>query len=363
VTTPEKTIWPIEPHTAAKHKILRKYLDAWYPILTTYNQRIVYVDGFSGPGLYTGGEPGSPIIALEAAITHRAKLKGELVFFFIEESHDRANHLEGEIAKLTIPKHFRVNVERGEFAAKLTEALDGLDKDRSQIAPTFVLIDPFGFSGIPSTLIQRLLSKAKCEVLITFMVDSMNRWLEHPEEGVKAHIVEAFGTRNALAIAENAAGRTAALRDLYRKQLEKAAKFVRYFELCNHNNRVVYYLFFATNNPLGHLKMKEAMWTVDPLGDFTFSDSTDPNQHVLFSSPSVAPLAANLVATFRGSGQIPVKRIESHVWDKTAYLRKHMGEVLTSLENAGGLRVAEVKTDGKKRRAGTYPNEALVTFV
>src|SRR5438067_10017963 len=85
VAVPKDTIWPIEPHTSAKHQILRKYLDAWLPILGAYNKRIVYVDGFAGPGRYTGGEPGSPIVALEAALTHQAKLPGELVFLFIEK--------------------------------------------------------------------------------------------------------------------------------------------------------------------------------------------------------------------------------------------------------------------------------------
>ena len=33
VAVPRDTVWPIEPHTAAKHQILRKYLDAWLPIL------------------------------------------------------------------------------------------------------------------------------------------------------------------------------------------------------------------------------------------------------------------------------------------------------------------------------------------
>ena len=74
VAVPKDTIWPIEPHTSAKHQILRKYLDAWLPILGTYNKRIVYIDGFSGPGEYTGGEPGSPIIALEAARTHQCEV-------------------------------------------------------------------------------------------------------------------------------------------------------------------------------------------------------------------------------------------------------------------------------------------------
>ncbi len=44
---------------------------------------LVYVDGFAGPGSYTGGEPGSPIVALEVAeSTTRPSLPSELVFLF-----------------------------------------------------------------------------------------------------------------------------------------------------------------------------------------------------------------------------------------------------------------------------------------
>ena len=50
VAVPKDTIWALEPHTAAKHKILACYLDAWFPILAKYNGRIVYLDGFSDPG-------------------------------------------------------------------------------------------------------------------------------------------------------------------------------------------------------------------------------------------------------------------------------------------------------------------------
>jgi three-Cys-motif partner protein len=363
VAVPKDTIWAIEPHTSAKHQILRKYLDAWLPILGTYNKRVVYVDGFAGPGRYTGGEPGSPIIALEAALTHQAKLPGELVFLFIEERTDRADHLDDEIAKLQLSSSFKVHVERGTFAHKLGKTLDELDSDGSKIAPTFALIDPFGFSGIPYALIQRLLSKNKCEVLVTFMVDSINRWLTHPDDNIKSHVVETFGTEESIKIAEGTGDRATALKNLYHRQLNKAAKFVRYFEMRDRDRRLVYYLFFASNNSLGHLKMKEAMWKVDPMGDFSFSDSTNPDQALLFNDPSIAPLVADLAAKFRPASQIPVQRVELYVQDQTAYLRKHMGEALLQLETDGKLKVAENKTDGKKRRAKTFPNEALVSFL
>jgi three-Cys-motif partner protein len=358
----KETLWQIEPHTAAKHEILRKYLDAWFPILGTYNKRIVYLDGFSGPGRYIGNEPGSPIVALKSALTHRAKLDVELVFLFIEERKDRAEYLDGEIAKLQCPDHFKISVERGSFADKTGALLDELDGTKSRLAPTFALIDPFGFSGIPYVLMQRLLGNPKCEVLITFMVDSINRWLTHPDEGIRAHIVETFGTDEALQVASETGDRVTALKNLYFRQLKKAAGFVRYFELRDWDSRVVYYLFFASNNPTGHLKMKEAMWKVDPLGSFSFSDSTDPNQQILFANPSTAPLVPNLVSKFHGAGQIPVGEVEAHVQNNTGYLRKHMGEALGQLESSGQLEVSEIKTDGKKRRAHSYPNEALVTF-
>ncbi len=363
VAVPKDTIWSIEPHTAAKHQILRKYLDAWLPILAKDNKRIVYIDGFAGPGQYSGGEPGSPMIALEAARTHRANLGGELVFLFIEERPDRVAHLKSCIATLQLPAHFKVHAEQGTFAENLTSLLNDLDAEEGQIAPTFALIDPFGFAGIPYALIKRLLAKNKCEVLITFMVDSINRWLTHPDENIRAHITETFGREEAVKIAFGGGDRSEALKNLYHLQLRQAARFVRYFEMRDHESRVVYYLFFASNNATGHLKMKEAMWKVDPLGDFRFSDATNPNQTLLFNAPTTTPLAEELRAKFRAAGQLPVRQVEAHVIDNTAYLRKHMGEALLQLESSGQLRVAETKMDGKKRRVRTFPNEALVSFL
>jgi hypothetical protein len=55
--------------------------------------------------------------------------------------------------------------------------------------------------------------------------------------------------------------------------------------------------------------------------------------------------------------------VEAYVHDETGYLRSHMGEALSQLESDGKLKVAELKTDGKKRRARSYPNEALITFL
>ena len=79
-----ETLWHLERHTKAKHEILRRYLQAWFPIMGRWNGRILYIDGFAGPGEYLEGEPGSPVIAINTAIEHGLKLNTELVFRFIE---------------------------------------------------------------------------------------------------------------------------------------------------------------------------------------------------------------------------------------------------------------------------------------
>jgi three-Cys-motif partner protein len=362
VAVPTDTVWKLEPHTRAKHQILGRYLDAWFPILGKFNRKLVYAEGFAGPGCYLDGEPGSPIVALQSAISHALVLTGNPEFWFIEERPDRLTRLQAEIARLTIPENFIIKTECGTFAEKFKAALDTSDRDGTRQAPTFVLIDPFGFSGIPYDLIKRVLLRDRCEVLITFMVDSINRWLTHPEDGVRGHIIETFGTDEAIKIAFGMGDRATSLKNLYQRQLKKVARFVRYFEMRDQSDRVVYYLFFATNNPLGHIKMKESMWKVDPMGDFRFSDATNPDQQVLFSEPPTAGLASDLKSHFRSKPQMQVATVEEYVQNDTAYLRKHMGDALKLLEKAGDLAVADTKADGKKRRAGTYPNDALVRF-
>jgi hypothetical protein len=109
--------------------------------------------------------------------------------------------------------------------------------------------------------------------------------------------------------------------------------------------------------------MKEAMWRVDPLGDFRFSDATNPNQQILFSSPSLAPLVDDLQARFRKLARMRTGQVLSYVQDRTPYIKKDMDEALLELESTGRLVVAGLKTDGTKRRKNSYPDDSLLTFL
>ncbi|MDR7666253.1 three-Cys-motif partner protein TcmP, partial [Methanosarcina sp. Z-7115] len=181
---PSTKVWDIEKHTEAKHAILKRYLQAWFPILSSFNDRILYIDGFAGPGEYSNGEPGSPIIALETAIDaardNKRKTNAEILFLFIEKDKERCEHLESLLAGRTLPHNIKYIVECGKFDETLKSSLDQIDIQKKSLAPTFAFIDPFGISDTPFSIIERIVKFKRCEVLITFMSGFINRFKNHP---------------------------------------------------------------------------------------------------------------------------------------------------------------------------------------
>lgn len=229
MAVPKTKLWAIDPHTAAKHQILRWYLQAWFPILGKYNGRIVYFEGFAGPGEYEGAEPGSPLVALDVALEQHAHLRKEVVFYLVEANEEREGHLRELIQKRKedgLPEGFSFEVRRAEFASEFAAMLDDLDTKGLALAPTFAFIDPFGFKGLPMALIHRLLGHKGTEAFINFPVNPVNRFIEHPNEEINAQMVELFGTPEAL----DHKGFDA-LRQLYQRQLEEAATYVRFFSM------------------------------------------------------------------------------------------------------------------------------------
>jgi three-Cys-motif partner protein len=109
MSKPLGTVWNLEPHTAKKHEILRRYFEAWLPIMARWNGRVVYIDGFAGPGQYSLGEDGSPIVVLKAARDHTYPIRSELVCIFVEDDPQRCTHLKNLLDGLssTLPSHIK----------------------------------------------------------------------------------------------------------------------------------------------------------------------------------------------------------------------------------------------------------------
>src|SRR5436309_1608833 len=136
------TCWRIDPHTSAKHVILRRYLQAWLPIITRWNGRVLYIDGFAGPGIYLRGEIGSPIISLNEAIAHRAGIRSQVIFIFIEADADRHEVLTQQVASIKVPANMQAHCIYGKFDEQLTQVLNIVAEHKKSLAPTFAFLDP-----------------------------------------------------------------------------------------------------------------------------------------------------------------------------------------------------------------------------
>ncbi len=363
MATPIELLWERKPHTAAKHRILRKYLEAWMPILASKHRRIVYIDGFAGPGEYLGGEPASPFIALEVARKHvnegRIKSNVQIVFGFIEERKDRYEHLCSIVSNQHLPDQFILDIKRDEFDGFLSDRLDELTRERKAIAPTFAFVDPFGFEGLPMKLLHRLLKRDRTEVFANFSINSVNRFKSDPRKSIHEHVKGLFG-REVAEIDWNAENAFDQLRQLYEQGLQEAAEFVRSFEMYRTGNQPIYDLFFATNNSLGHERMKEAMWSVAPEGDFRFTDATH-NQTALFHKEPGPQLIQQILSEFKEEEDVQAGEVKDWAVDTSGFIRKHVGEALEIGKGRGDFRMHEVKANGKKYSHG-FPDDARLNF-
>ena len=192
---PSETLWDRQEQTIAKHLVLQHYLDGWFPILGRWNGRLLFIDGFAGPGEYADGEPGSPLIALDCIRQHKDEgrlANVEIVCLFMESDMGRARHLQRVLDGRRPPPNTTRNVLPGPFDEHMDNLLRQIGAQSAALAPAFIMIDPFGVKGSPMHLIERILQNDKSECMISFMYESIRRFHEQPEFG--AHLDELFGT-------------------------------------------------------------------------------------------------------------------------------------------------------------------------
>ncbi len=365
-TSPKTTVWALEDHTRGKHLVLRKYLDAWLPILGSTQGRVIFIDGFAGPGEYSEGEDGSPIIALKAFLNHAARSRmKDVVFWFIEKDPDRFEHLR----KLVEPYkklvgEDRIEITCGRFDEEVSGLLAKLEGDSKQIAPAFVMIDPFGVSQTPMSIVRQIMQNPKCEVSISFMAEFIARF--KAEESWEVHLDALFGTSEWRKYLDTQNGRVQRKQffDLYKRQLKDAgAKYVVHFELYR-GSELVYAIFFATQSLVGCNKMKEAIWKADPVGGMSFISGRDAEQDMF--NNDISRFEAEIETRFRSrpAGEwILVDNIEKWAMsDETPYHAGQYKAALRALEKAGKIEADEATRNRKNSHPpGTMLRLKVVT--
>lgn len=355
-------IWPIENHTLAKHEILKEYLNAWIPILGTTSNRIIFLDGFAGPGIYKNGEKGSPIIAIKTAIEHsKLKYVSEIRFAFIENNKERSEILQQTIDEEfpKLPSNVHVQVISGDFVKSLTETLDNIEENGENLAPTLAFLDPFGYSKIPFDLITRILSYRRCELFLTFMSGFVNRFLDKSHESAIDGLYGTKTWREARDI-KSKDERLNFLLDLYVEQIHsKGIRFVRPFTMMDSSRRTIYHLVFATNHHKGMDAMKKAMLKVVGNGTYTFSDKIDTHQtyFVNYSDPShwIEDASRIIFNNFKGK-TVPLEEIRNFVLADTPFRFQKI--ILKYMEKNGKITDVSDRT----RKTLSYADECTVKF-
>jgi hypothetical protein len=124
--------------------------------------------------------------------------------------------------------------------------------------------------------------------------------------------------------------------------------------------------FFCGRNPRGFEKIKAAMWKIDPESGNSFSSHREAKQDAqnsLFKAAAqTSRLSTLLLGKFSGRRDVPVANIFKYVTEETdVFLPAHARTELELLLNRGKIIFRD--PSGQKRRANTWPERLLVTFV
>jgi three-Cys-motif partner protein len=292
MAVPDTTVWDRDPHTEAKHRVLGNYFDAWYPIMLSTFPRVTVLEGYAGPGIYTNGEDGSPIIALRSLRVRPELLDGGRMvrFVFIEERQDRLKKLKEVIGERfpRLPGGITVDYHHGTCEHTWATALSQAD---AWGLPIFANLDPFG-PGVPYTLVRRLGTNRSSEILVTFMSDWLRRFwsLEELDDGDVQFGSKAWRKVGGLQDPEE---KELFLVESYRETLASAGfNLTAPFRLTDEGGHS-FYLIFGTSHRRGLERMKDSMWRTDPVNGVQFRDPRDPDQGVLDfgkPEPDMSPL-------------------------------------------------------------------------
>ena len=317
---------------------MKKYLDAWFPILTRFNGHVSYIDTHAGRGKYKHGQPGSPIVALQSLVNHAhrdAILKNSSVsFFFIEKYSDSISELQAEASKLgELPSGITCNFVENDHQSVFEDLCKRLDQTPSSyLVPSFIFYDPYSFL-LPLDLLARILSESKCEIFMNFMWRYLNLAIHNPQPGQHEKLNLMFGDDSWRSLLEiPSADRCDAALEIVRKKLN--AKYMWAVRMYGDRNELKYALVHFANHEKGFLKMKDAVWSAAPDGVFEFWQKDDPNQETLVvAEPPLAPIERILRDQF-GSEAFRLHDGYKFI-DPTIYRQTHYHQVVKNLIKEG----------------------------
>jgi three-Cys-motif partner protein len=350
----DATTWPRDEHTKAKHDLLLAFFNKWVSVHSEwFAQRggglVRIYDGFAGPGVYDGGEAGSPVILLRALCVHpRLRERWTSVDYelsFVEKDPRRAAMLRQRLEQVEAGLRAETNwservswsVTCGNYEDHVPQPVTGKN------SALFLFLDPFGYSHAPMTLTHDLVQQPKSDTLIFLPLSFVNRFAGR--EGQERALDRFFGTP-AWREVPGGPERPGALLELFRAQLKSAGlEWVAEFRL-KPDGRNEYWIVGGSGNLKGFASIKEAFWTVDPVNGkgYAAPRAAAPGQQMLgFEIPAPGePNTAPLLALLREAFDKRSFTVEEAIafTERSTFLETHLKtRTLKPAEAAGVLEV------------------------
>ncbi|MGK9233283.1 three-Cys-motif partner protein TcmP [Inquilinus limosus] len=214
--------------TKAKHFILRNYLQALAFKVLRFSD-ITYIDGFSGPWETKAENFGDSSFMIAISVLQDAQkviqaqtgIQRRIRCFFSESNRDAYTKLREAVTPFHKPsERFEIKTYGGKFEDAVTNI-----QNFSTASFPLIFIDPTGWSGYPFSKIGPLFTGTKCEVLINFMYDFVNRFSNSENEDIIASLDPILGGSGWRDRLDKDLPRGLAIEKLFRETLKSSGNF------------------------------------------------------------------------------------------------------------------------------------------
>jgi three-Cys-motif partner protein len=212
--------------TKAKHFILKRYLQALAFKVLTFSD-ITYVDGFSGPWetKTENFSNSSFMIAISVLLDAQKQIlhrhRRQIRCFFSESNAEAFAQLQEAVAPFHKPDElFEIKTYHGKFE-------DAIPEIQAFIGTSFplIFIDPTGWKGYPFDKIKPLFRRRKCEVVINFMYEFVNRFAHSEDEHIITSLDPILGGPGRINRLDPNIHRGLAVEKLFRETLKSVGNF------------------------------------------------------------------------------------------------------------------------------------------
>ncbi len=367
--------WVIKEQTKIKHELLESYISPWMGILYSHQKRtrglrqlLIYVEGFSGPGIYYENEnkdsmcSGSPIIVAEKANEYiDLDRQRHFLMYCMDSNPECVNLLTEKLDKANKYKQ-DWKVYNAIFEEKIGDIIQDINRRGLSGYPIFFFLDPFGYTGYPINIIKKILEYERAEVFINFMIYDIVRFCK--EEEYKEKLIEQFGCDDFIKAGaiENSEEKQAFLLNLYVKNLYEIAnaEFVMPFRVNTPDmgTRPRFYLIHASNHLKALKTMKNEMYKLSE-SEYSFEAIGVSSQLTLFEDPNKVELKDALLAYIkdRNPQYIPYTEIENWAYAKTSGVSRTIKDTLVELEQQD--KKIEIKRKPRQRTTTVTPGAKI----